>query len=131
MLEFRRIAALLYKKHKRWEKSIELSKKDELYKDAMETAAESNNFEIAEDLLEYFIAQGAKDAFAACLYVCYDLVRADVVLELAWRNGWQDYAMPYLIQVSCQTLTKLKMLEEADAKRSTKDAEKAKQGNIH
>ena len=130
LLEFRRIAALLYKKHKRWEKSIELSKKDELFKDAMETAAESNNPEMAEDLLKYFIVQGAKDAFAACLYACYDLLRADVVLEMSWRNGLQDFAMPYLIQVSSQTLSKLKILEEADAKRSTKEVEKAKQGNI-
>jgi clathrin heavy chain len=41
LLEFRRIAAGLYRQNNRWKQSIELSKVDNLYKDAMETAAES------------------------------------------------------------------------------------------
>lgn len=41
LLEFKRIAATLYRNNKRWKQSIELSKADNLYKDAMETAAES------------------------------------------------------------------------------------------
>lgn len=31
---------------------------------------------------------------------CYDLLRPDVILELAWRHNIMDFAMPYLIQVS-------------------------------
>ncbi|KAJ3372990.1 hypothetical protein HDU91_001672 [Kappamyces sp. JEL0680] len=128
LLEFRRISAHLYKKNKRWEKSLEISKKDKLFKDAMETASESRNPDIAEELLQFFIAEKKNDSFTACLFKCYDLLRADVVLELAWRNGLQDFAMPYLIQVARQTLDKLKVLEEADANRSVKETEKAKQG---
>lgn len=41
LLEFKRIAAGLYRQNKRWKQSIDLSKADNLYKDAMETAAES------------------------------------------------------------------------------------------
>ena len=41
LLELRRIAALLYKKNKRWESSIALSKQDSQFKDAIDTAAES------------------------------------------------------------------------------------------
>ncbi len=136
LLEFRRIAAHLYKvlddfnckKNKRWEKSLEISKQDKLYKDAMETAAESRNPEIAEELLFFFIKEKRNDSFTACLYKCYDLLRADVVLELSWRHGLTDFAMPYLIQVSRQTLDRLKVLEDADVSRSTKESEKAKQG---
>jgi clathrin heavy chain len=51
LLECRRIAALLYRKNKKYQKSIDLSKKDELYKDAMETVAESKDPALAEDLL--------------------------------------------------------------------------------
>ncbi|KAJ3319704.1 hypothetical protein HDV06_006120 [Boothiomyces sp. JEL0866] len=127
LLEFRRIAAHLYKKNKRWEKSLDLSKKDKLFKDAIETAAESKSAEVAEELLSYFVKEGRKDSFTACLYACYDLLRPDVVMEVAWRNGLQDFAMPYLIQVARETFTKLKVLEEADQQRSTKEAEKAKQ----
>lgn len=34
-----------------------------------------------------------------CFLQCYDLLRPDVILELAWKNGIMDFAMPYMIQV--------------------------------
>lgn len=90
LTEFRRIAAYLYKgeSHRgnkkmtiyllscffffsgnnRWKQSVELCKKDRLFKDAMEYAAESHQQEIAEELLQWFLERGAKDCFAACLY---------------------------------------------------------------
>lgn len=40
-LECRRISSLLYRKNKKFKESIQLSKKDSLYKDAMETVHES------------------------------------------------------------------------------------------
>lgn len=55
LLEFRRLAAHLYKKNGRWEDSISLSKRDKIYKDAIETAAASSSTPIAEDLLTYFV----------------------------------------------------------------------------
>lgn len=50
---FRQIAANIYRKNKRWEKSISLSKQDKLYKDAIETAAISNKTDVVEELLRY------------------------------------------------------------------------------
>ena len=41
LLEFRRIASYVYKKNKRWQQSITLSKADKMYKDAIDTAAAS------------------------------------------------------------------------------------------
>jgi clathrin heavy chain len=35
--------------------------------------------------------------FTACLYTCYEYVPADVVLELSWRFGLMDFAMPYMV----------------------------------
>ncbi|KAL8144041.1 hypothetical protein V2J09_017073 [Rumex salicifolius] len=81
LLEMRRIAAYIYKKAGRWKQSIALSKKDNLYKDAMETASQSGDRELAEELLVYFIEQGKKECFASCLYVCYELIRADFIRE--------------------------------------------------
>lgn len=48
--------------------------------------------------------QGKKECFASCLFVCYDLIRADVALELAWMNNMIDFAFPYLLQVCISIL---------------------------
>merc|ERR1712110_1077880 len=87
LMEMRRISALVYKKNKRYKQSIELSKVDKMYKDAMETARDSGNTELAENLLRYFVDNDMNECFGACLYTCYDLVNPDVALELAWRKG--------------------------------------------
>jgi clathrin heavy chain len=53
LIFFRQIAANIYRNNKRWAKSIELSKQDKLYKDAIETAAISGKPEVVEELLRY------------------------------------------------------------------------------
>lgn len=50
---FRQISANIYRKNKRWDKSISLSKQDKLFKDAIETAAISTKADVVEDLLRY------------------------------------------------------------------------------
>ncbi len=96
LLEFRRVAAYLYKRNKRWLQSVQLSKEDRMYKDAIDTAAESKETDLAEDLLRFFVSVQDRSCFTATLYTCYDLIRPDIVLELAWRNGYTDFAMPYV-----------------------------------
>lgn len=71
LVEFRRIAALLYKRNKKWKQSLALSKQDRLYKDAMETAAESKDTDIAEEMLQFFLDTKNHEGFAACLLTCY------------------------------------------------------------
>jgi clathrin heavy chain len=70
---------------KKYQKSIEISKKDDLHKDAMETVAESKDPSLAEDLLRHIMNMQDKELFAAMLYTCYELVKPDVALEVAWR----------------------------------------------
>merc|ERR1712241_580169 len=123
LIEFRRIAAYLYKGNNRWGQSVALCKKDNLFKDAMEYAAESKNAEVAEDLLSYFLEHKAYDCFAACLFQCYDLLHPDVILELAWKHNIMDFAMPYLIQVMREYTTKVDKLEEAKTQRATEAKE--------
>ena len=127
LLEFRRIAAHLYKKNRRWRQSVTLSKQDKLYKDAMETAAESRDTEVAEELLNFFVEKSLKECFAACLYTCYDLLRPDVIMELAWRHQLMDFAMPFLIQTTREVVAKVEFLEKANAERSVKEEIKEKQ----
>jgi clathrin heavy chain len=98
LMEFRRIASYIYQKNLRWKQSVELAKKDGLFKDAMEAAAHSGDRAIAESLLKFFVEEENKECFAACLYTCYDLLRPDVVFEIAWMHGLMNYATPYVIQ---------------------------------
>ncbi|KAJ7513908.1 hypothetical protein O6H91_23G019400 [Diphasiastrum complanatum] len=49
----------------------------------METCSQSGNRDLAEELLGYFVEQGKEKCFAACLFTGYNLIRADVALELA------------------------------------------------
>jgi len=112
LLEFRRLAAYLYKKNKRWQQSVHISKEDKMYKDAIDTAARSGQPELAEELLRFFVGVQDKECFAACLYTCYSLVRPDVAIELAWRNGYTDFAMPFMIQYLRQMHTKIEEIDE-------------------
>lgn len=115
LLEFRRIAAYLYKRNKRYGQSIELSKGDKMFKDAIDTAAESESAELVEALLRYFVEQTDKECFCATLYTCYDLVLPDVALELAWRNKMVDFVMPYIVQYTRHLHDKIKALEDRTA----------------
>lgn len=114
LIEFRRIAAYLYKGNNRWKQSVELCKKDRLYKDAMQYAAESKDTELSEKLLQWFLEEGKQECFASCLFTCYDLLRPDVVLELSWRHNIMDFAMPYFIQVMREYLSKVDKLDASD-----------------
>ncbi|CAH8448779.1 unnamed protein product [Schistosoma intercalatum] len=126
LIEFRRLAALLFKGSNRWMQSIDLCKRDQLYSDAMQYAWDSRDPETAEELLRWFLSENLPDCFAACLYRCYDLLRPDVVLELAWRNGLIDMAMPFLIQTLRELTTKVDRLERSEQTRAAEE-EKAEQ----
>jgi len=123
LLEMRRIAAKLYKLNKRYKQSIELSKQDKIFKDAMVTARDSNSAELAESLLDYFIEAKDKECFTAMLFTCYELLKADVVLEKAWRNNMMDAAMPFVIQSVKQYTGKIDLLDVKEQKKE-KEAEK-------
>lgn len=114
-LEFRRIAATLYKLNGKFEQSIELSKKEKLWKDVMQTAAASKNTELAETVLLFFVENKLTDCFAAALLTCYDLIRPDVALEIAWSHGLTDFVMPFLIQTLREYIPKIREIDERTA----------------
>jgi len=93
LIFFRQIAANIWRKNKRWEKSIALSKQDKLFKDAIETAAMSGKTEVVEELLRYFVDIGSRECYVGMLYACHDLIRPDVIMEISWRNGLHDFTM--------------------------------------
>ncbi|CAD6192939.1 unnamed protein product [Caenorhabditis auriculariae] len=130
LVEFRRISAFLFKGNNRWKQSIELCKKDKLYKDAMEYAAESRNAELAEELISFFLQERLYDCFAASLYHCYDLLHPDVILELAWKHKIMDFAMPYMVQVLRDYQNRVERLERAEAERKEERQEQQGQNGI-
>lgn len=124
LLEFRRLAAHLYKKNSKWEESISLSKQDKLFKDAILTAATSSSTEVAEELLTYFVEIGNKECFTAMLYASFDLLRPDVVEELSWQHALNDFYMPYKLQSRRHLVEKLAVLEKEVKERAKKDSQK-------
>jgi clathrin heavy chain len=123
---FRQIAANIYRKNKRWEKSIALSKQDKLYKDAIETAAMSGKSEVVEELLRYFVDIGSKECYVGMLYACYDLIRPDVILEISWRNGLTDFTMPYMINFLSQQAATIAELKKDNEERKLREASQQK-----
>lgn len=125
LTEARRLASHIYKRNLKWRKAVALAKADGLDKDAMETAAQSGDKEIAEDLLRYFVSNGKKDCFAACLFSCYELIKPDVALEVAWSNGLTDMVMPYMIQTLKDYSSKVDLLmaERREAQEASKKEE--------
>ncbi|GLI67875.1 hypothetical protein VaNZ11_012164 [Volvox africanus] len=130
LIEFRRLAAMVYKQNGKWRRAVELAKADGLFRDAMETTAQSGEVELADELVRYFIDKGEKECFAACLYTCYDLLRPDVVLELSWMNGLTDYSMPYMIQMLKEYVGKVDLLM-SERKEQQKEKEEAQQAQRH
>lgn len=124
LLDCRRISALLYRKNKKYEKSIQVSKKDQNYKDAMETVAESQDSNLAEDLMREIMEKDDKELFAAMLYSCYSLIKPDVVMELAWRKNMFEFVMPYMIQTMKDLSVKVESVEK-----STVDIKKKEEKN--
>jgi len=112
LLEFRRIAAQLYRQNQRWTTSLELSKQDKLWQDAMDTGAASGDADLAEELLRFFVSREdcPKSCFAACLYTCYPLIHPDIVLELSWRYNLMELCMPFMVQTFRHLSTKIEAL---------------------
>lgn len=118
---FRQIASNIYRKSKRWEKSIALSKQDKLYKDAIETAAISGKSEVVEELLRYFVDIGSKECYVGMLYSCYDLIPLHVVMELSWRHGLTDFTMPFMINFMAQQAATVEQLRKDNEERKARE----------
>ncbi|KAL3953789.1 hypothetical protein ACCO45_011745 [Purpureocillium lilacinum] len=126
LIFFRQIAANIYRKNKRWEKSIALSKQDKLFKDAIETAATSGKTDIVEDLVRYFVDIGHRECYTGMLYACNELIRPDLVLELSWRHGLTDFSMPYMINMLAQQTREIALLKSDNEARKAKEKEQEK-----
>jgi clathrin heavy chain len=65
----------------------------------------------ANPFLRQFVDVGNRECYVGMLYACYDLIRPDVILELSWRHGLNDFTMPYMINLLSQQTKKLALLQ--------------------
>lgn len=105
----------------------------EFYKDAIDTALESGKEELCEELMRYFADKKDKECFASCLYTCYEYVKPDVAMELAWRYGMKEFVMPFMIQ-TVRDLTKrmdhMQMKAEITEEKAKKEKQQEGEGTL-
>lgn len=122
LIFFRQISATLYTKHKKFAKAISILKKDKLWADLIKTAAISRSTKIAHELLDYFVETGNHECFVALLYVAYDLIEYDYVLELSWLHDLGTFIKPFEISYAYENGKRLAEVYADLQKR--KDSEK-------
>lgn len=121
LVEFRRIAAYLYRRNQKYQQSIQISRNDKQYRDVIDTAQESNQPELIEEILKFFIEEEEKEYFTCCLYTCYEQLKPEVVLELSWRFVLYDFSMPYFVQLVKDLTTKVETVQKKSEQREKLD----------
>ncbi|CCH60283.1 hypothetical protein TBLA_0C04870 [Henningerozyma blattae CBS 6284] len=125
LLFFRRIAALLFRRNKKWAKALSILKQDKLWKEAIETASISQDDKVVKELLEYFVETDNKEAVVALLYTAYNLFKYENVLEVAWINGLTDYTKPYEISIKKEQNDAIEKMAEESTKKTDQETEGA------
>lgn len=123
LMEFRNIALLLHRRNKQFSHAVNVAKENELYDAAIESAAESGDSALVDELLDFFV-HDYPDCFVACLYACYDFVKPADVLQKAWLHNRSDLIQPYLIQSMQDYQDKIDRMERAvtEGQGAAKDA---------
>lgn len=55
------------------------------------------------------------------LYACYELIRPDVIMEISWRHGLQDFTMPFMINFLCEQTRTIDMLKKDNEERKSRE----------
>ena len=69
-----------------------------------------------------FVDIGSRGCFVGMLYACCELIRLEVVMEVAWRNGLTDFTMPFMINYMSQQASVIESLKKDNEKRKAKEA---------
>ena len=77
--------------------------------------------------MKFFIKKKDNEFFVVTLYTCYELIRPDVVLELAWRFNLLEFAMPYFVQVARELTYKVEDVQKKHQEREKKEEKQAQQ----
>ena len=61
------------------------------------------------------------------LYACYDLIRLDVVMEISWRHGLNDFTMPFMINFMSRQAAAIEALKKDNDERKAREASQQKE----
>ena len=61
------------------------------------------------------------------LYACYDLLSLDVVMEISWRHGLNDFTMPFMISYMSQQAATIETLRKDNEERKAREASQMKE----
>lgn len=61
------------------------------------------------------------------LYACYELIRLDVVMEISWRHGLNDFTMPFMINFMSQQATTIETLKKDNEERKAREQSQQKE----
>lgn len=70
---------------------------------------------------------GSRECYVGMLYACYELIRPDVILEMSWRHGLNDFTMPYMINMLSQQVQTIELLKKDNEERKAKEATQQKE----
>jgi len=127
LMEMRRVATKAYRKIGKWERALEISSRDRIYSDCIEAVKISRDVELCEQLADRFLRENRQECYSALLYQCYEFFKPESALELSWRYGAKDSAMPFMIQSLSEVGAKLIRLEEERATRREKEERKGRE----
>jgi clathrin heavy chain len=97
--DFRNLAIQLYRTHKQPQPALQLLLGEGRYQEAIDLAAEARDRHLSELLLNELAVRRLPVLFLGACYGLADSLVSDVVVELAWRNGWMDIVMPVVCQM--------------------------------
>lgn len=107
LIFFRKLSAKLYAKEKKFSNAIAILKKDCLWIDLIKTVSLSKSTKFSHQVLDFFIESEIFECFLALLYVCYDYISYDYVLEKAWSHNLTDLIKPYEISIAYENQKKI------------------------
>lgn len=121
--EFRKISMLIYRKNQKHQEAVQICLSEGLFKEAVEAAAESKDQKLVHALLKRFAKDRRGEWFTIACYYCYDLLKPDIVMELAWTYDLKDFGMPYFIQLCSDLSSNLESVKKKHEEREKKEEE--------
>ena len=70
---------------------------------------------------------GSRECYVGMLYACYDLIPLDVVMEISWRHGLNDFTMPFMISYMSQQAAAIEVLRKDNEERKAREASQQKE----
>lgn len=110
--ELRKLAVKILDKNSNYQQALSICQKEMLIDEAILVVYKSGKVALIEELLEFLLANGKKENFVACLYTCYEFLRPDTVMELAWKHNCLDATMPFFIQSLRDMANRIDTLEK-------------------